>query len=280
MIVEVLDGDFVIDGEGGGGSGALAKDHEDGFHADGAVGDVGAGDGDGYEEVLALLFLGGDGAVGDVVGLTGSLADVAFVLDVAFGGDVALDVVGVHGVGAHADGLGWDAFAEDVELGGDVGADHAAGFADVELVRPVSVVSEFVFGEAPGAHFFAEFLGDAGIVGEEIHHALLVGFVLFDNLAATFVGAIGVVVVHADVVGVEGAVVVGVGFVIGEVVELLEDFIPTGGEDAGVEFVLGGVVAGGFWKGDAVLGFVGEAHAEAVGLDLVVAFAFFTGFLG
>lgn len=105
-----------------------------------------AGYGGGDENVFALFLLRSDGSVGDVVGLLGADADVAFVLHVAFGRDVALDVVGVHGVGAHADGLWSDTLALDVEFGGDVVTDHAAGFTDVELVRPVVVVGELVFG--------------------------------------------------------------------------------------------------------------------------------------
>ena len=41
---EVLNGFVAVDGEGGGGGGGLAQDHEDGLHADRAVGDVGGGD--------------------------------------------------------------------------------------------------------------------------------------------------------------------------------------------------------------------------------------------
>lgn len=40
-VVEILEGEIGIEGEGGGGAGGLAEDHEDGFHADGSIGDVG-----------------------------------------------------------------------------------------------------------------------------------------------------------------------------------------------------------------------------------------------
>lgn len=56
-------------------------------------------------------------------------------------------------------------------------------------------------------------------------------------------------------------------------VELAELLAPAGGEDAGGEFVLGGVIAGGFGERDAVVGVVCQAHAVAVGLEAVVAVA-------
>jgi len=68
---------------------------------------------------------------------------------VAVWGDVALDVVRVDGVGAHADGIGDGIGAGEFVFGHDEFAGEAAGFADVELVGPVAVVGEFVFGEAP-----------------------------------------------------------------------------------------------------------------------------------
>jgi len=63
--VDLLDGGLLGEGVGGGGGGALAEDHEDGLHADGAVGDVGGGEGDGDEEVFALGGARRDRAVGD-----------------------------------------------------------------------------------------------------------------------------------------------------------------------------------------------------------------------
>ena len=275
--VDVLHGDFLIDGLAGSGGGRLAEDHEDRFHADGAEGDVGGGKGGGDEEVLALFFLRPDGAVGDLVGAAGGDLDVAFIAGVAVFVDVALDVVGVHVVGAHANGHGGLARAEAVGFGLDVVADHAAGFADVDLVWPVSVVGELVFGEAPFVDFFAEVGGDAGVVAEEPEEAFLVDFVFFDDGGAGGVVAIGVVVVHPDVIGGESAVVVGIGLAVGHVLVVAPDVAPSLLDVAEVEFVAEGVVAFGFGEGNAVGGVVGEAHAEAVGLDAVVAGAFGAG---
>src|SRR5690606_1302494 len=88
------------------------------------------------------------------------------------------------------------------------------------------------------------------------------------------------VVVVADVVGAERAVVVGVGFVIGDRVELVKRLPPAGIEHAQQEFVLFGVVVLGLGKRHAVGIMVGQAHAIAVGLDSLVALAFFTGRIG
>jgi len=267
---EVLDGEFVIEAEAGGGGSGLAEDHEDGFHADGAIGDVGGGDADGDEEVFAFGFFRDDGAVVDGVGAAGAALDVALVAGVAVFVDVALHVVGVHVVGAHADGAGGGDVADEVVLVDDDIGEHAAGFADVELVGPVAVVLEFVLGEAPGGHAGADVFGDARVVGDEPKESLLVGFVLGDDLGAAFVGGFGVVVVVADVVEGETAVVVGVCFMVRDGVELAENAFPSGEKVAEEEFVLFGVVALGFGEGEAVGVVVGHAGAEAVGLDAVV----------
>ncbi len=61
-------------------------------------------------------------------------------------------------------------------------ADHPPGFADVKLVRPVMVVEKLVFGQAPLAHFAAHIFRHARIVREKVHQALLIRFVLRDDL--------------------------------------------------------------------------------------------------
>ncbi len=71
--------------------------------------------------------------------------------------------------------------------------------------------------------------------------------------------------------------VVGVGFAVGDGVELVEGLAPAALEDACQQFVLGGVVAGRPQEGDTVVGVVAQAHAVAVGLQPMVAGAFFAG---
>ena len=146
---------------------------------------MGGGEGDGDEEVEALLGFREDGAVGDVIGVAlfwggsanredGSLVDDAAV----FEGD-PLAVVGVDGEGGDGDGVGFVGVLEDVVLGDDVEAFQAAGFANVEGGREVAGVGEFVGAETESGVGFPDGLGDCGIGGEEViefEGVLLVGF--------------------------------------------------------------------------------------------------------
>ncbi len=156
-------------------------------------------------------------------------------------------------------------------LGHDVCGDHASSLTDVELVGPIVVVGEFILGEAPGLEVFANFFGDAGVVGEGPHESFLVVFVVAENFFACGVVAIGVFVVLAYVVGGDGVVVVGICFAVGH-----EDGIPgaavvTGFKVSEEEFVFGGIVVLRFGPGTAVGRYIGCAEAVAVGLDAVVA---------
>ncbi len=124
-------------------------------------------------------------------------------------------MVRVHAVGRQADRNPRPPAAATVVLGHHVIAEHPPGLADVELVRPVAVVGEFVLGQAQGLELAADGLGHAGVVGQRPHQALLVVLVLADDLLPRGVVGVGVVVVHADVVGGDGEVVVGVGLAVG-----------------------------------------------------------------
>ena len=144
-VVDGLHRGTALDGEAGRGGGGLAEYHEDGLHADGAVGDVAGAHADGHEEVGAFCGLGTEATVADRVGPATDL-DIALVADESFLGHEALDVVRVHLIGAHANGVFDDFDAAAVLLGHHVVGDHAAGFADVELARPVAVIEELVLG--------------------------------------------------------------------------------------------------------------------------------------
>ena len=63
-------------------------------------------------------------------------------------------------------------------------ADHSARLADVELMRPVTVVCEFILGQAPRLHFFLDLFGDSGIRAVKPQPTLLIGVVLFQNFAS------------------------------------------------------------------------------------------------
>ena len=74
--------------------------------------------------------------------------------------------------------------------------------------------------------------------------------------------------------------VVRVGLAVGDRVELVEDPLPAEPEVAAEQLVLRRVVPFGLREGDAVLGRVGQAEAEAVGLDAIVAGPFLAGRAG
>lgn len=136
-----------MDGESGG----LAHGGPDGFESEGPEPDMTRADGDGDEEVGD--FVGDDGAVGDLEGRVGDV-EFAEVLSVEAGAGAAA-AVAVVGVVADGDAVFDESDAHvvggeaGVVLGEDMLADHAAGFADVELFGEVLVVGPFVFAKAP-----------------------------------------------------------------------------------------------------------------------------------
>jgi len=267
----------LINREGGGGGGGLAKDHEDGFHADRAVSNVRGRKADGNEEIFALGDFGDDGAVGDGVGRETADLGVAFVLGVAVFHD-ALAIVRVHGVSGEADCVKQFERMTTIVLGHDVIGNHAAGFADVELMRPAVGVAELVFGEAPGLHFTAHVLGQARAGGEEVQEAARVVDMLLPDLCAANVIGVGVIVIEADKIGGETAVVVNVGFAVGhhlDVHQLAEFWVfavdDEGFDIADEQFVAGGIVIGRRRDRDLVGRILREAEAEVVGLNAFVA---------
>src|SRR5690606_5332309 len=99
--------------------GRLAEDHEHRLHADAAVGDVTGRHRHRHEQVAALAHLGHQRTVGDGVGTVRADTDVALVLHVPLGGDVALDVVAVDRVAAHAHRVGGRLLLAQLILGHD-----------------------------------------------------------------------------------------------------------------------------------------------------------------
>ena len=268
---DVLHGDVVLNREGGGEAGGLADGHEDGLHADGAVGDVRGGEIDRDEEVVGAERC--DGAVGDVVGV-GPAGDVAALGDEPGGHEDLLHGMGVDDVAADGDAVGFDAIGLHVLLGHDVATDHAAGLAHVERGRDVAVVGELVFGQAPHAHRLLELVAERGIVSEHVPEAEPeVAGVLVDGVARGGVG-LGVVDVDADVVGfvgvglaVDGAPLGLVGKDLSEVADVLVVDVR---EEVGKG--LGRVVLGP-GEGDPDVRTVGDGGADVEGLDAMVAFA-------
>ena len=144
-------------------------------------------------------------------------------------------------------------------------------------MRPVAVVGEFVFGESPLSKLCSDVVRHSRAVRQEVHQALLVDFVLFDDFQPAFIRCFRVVVVEADVVCAERTVVVGVGFVIRDRIELVEPFTPASFEHSNQQLVLVRVVTIGFREGNAVLRIIRQAHAETVGLNPVVGLAKLAG---
>ena len=89
--------------------------------------------------------------------------------------------------------------------------------------------------------------------------------------------AFRIVVVHADVVGREGAFVIGVGLLIGHRRREPENGPMASLEVAQQKFVPERIVAVRFREWDAVRRGIGQAHAEVVSLDPPIATPLFPG---
>lgn len=208
FVGDVLHAAVGIDGEGGGGSCGVADHHEDGLHSNAAISGVGGGEAAYDEEVFAFAGFGAEGAVADGEGFEAANVEAAFAVKDAGVVDVKGDAVGVERVGGEGDAVLGVASAFGVVLGDDVVADHAAGFADVDLMGPVAGVGELIFGEAPALHFGADFDGQAFVMTEEPEQAEGVVFVVLEKLLALGVVALGPFVAEAVDVAAEFAAVV------------------------------------------------------------------------
>ena len=140
-------------------------------------------------------------------------------------------------------------------------------------MRPVAVVLELILRQPPSLHLRLHLLRHARVSCDEIEPALLISLMLADDLAPPLVGRLGIVVVKADVVRAERAVVVRVRLVIRDRVEFPKRLPPAGREDAQEQLVLLRVVSVRLRKRHAIRLMVRQAHAEAVGLHALVAFA-------
>src|SRR5690606_28448243 len=118
--------------------------------------------------------------------------------------DDAADLVDVGAVAAEADGGGSGLATVGVVLGQHQIADHAAGFAHIDLVRPTAVVGELVLGQAETLHVGAHFLRHARVGGEEMEQAAVVVLVLFGDLLALGVAGLGPRVRSAGQIAAEG----------------------------------------------------------------------------
>ena len=109
--------------------------------------------------------------------------DAAFVDELRGGQGHALHVVAINEMRGDANRVRLAAVVLHVVLRDDVRAPHALRFADVELVREIAVVDEFVLVQAPAAHL-RHVLGHALIVSQEVEQAERVVFMIGVNLRA------------------------------------------------------------------------------------------------
>ena len=253
-----------------GGGGALGENHENRFHSDRAESDVRGAQADRNCEVGAFFPAWQEGSVGDRVGRESGFLNITFVSGVAVFVDVTLDVVRIHGVGGHADGVVDDFATLAMVLGHDEIRDHSTCLADVELFLPSIRGGKLVFAGSPAGNFLADILRDAGMVGEGPHQPFLVVAVVPHDRIAFGVAGFGVVVILPDEVGRKSGPVVGVGLSVGHRRIDPRHLVESGLAVAEEQFVERFVVADRFFKWDAILRMIGQTHAEAVGLDAAV----------
>ena len=222
-----------------------------------------------HQQVLALALAGDDAAVGDRIGREAAGLHVALVDDAAVLHH-ALDVVRVHRVGGQGDAVLGDRLAATVMLRHHHLGDHAPPLADVKLVRPAVGFHEFVPRQAPLVVAVPHGLGHARVDAEKPHQARLVLKVLVEDAVAGVPVAFGPVVVHPDVVGGDGAVVVGVRFAVGHRHRVVERDGRARLVVAGQQRVVVGIVTSRAGPGDLVGRVLRHAHPEAVGLDAAV----------
>ena len=157
------------------------------------------GETDRNQQVCRLALLRQQDAIRNLVRRHGHF-HIAFVLRIPFLSHVALNVVRIAVVGSHSDDIAFHELGLNVLLSHHEIARHAPGFADVELVRPVVVVSEFVAGQPEFADLIPQRLWHARLVGQKIEQALGVIDVSPPDLRAPPVAGLRVFPAFADIV--------------------------------------------------------------------------------
>jgi len=138
------------------------------------------------------------------------------------------------------------------------------------------MVCKLIGRQSPRSHFVSYGFRNSPVVAHKPQQPLLVLLMGSDDFPALCIGSPGIVVIHADIVAADGAMVVGVGFPVGKGVVFVEDFAPSPFENPGQQFILGGVIVRGAGEGNPVGGVVGHAQPEAVSLDAVIGRSVFT----
>ena len=128
-------------------------------------------------------------------------------------------------------------------FGQDEIANHAAAFANVNLMRPATPVGELVARQSKSSHVGSHLLGHARVGGEEVQQTAMVVLDLFRNLGAAVVARLRPFPTRAGQVAAKRRRV-EIPFLVGQWVMLAEpaqvhvvaDFL-TGGDEAGNQFV-------------------------------------------
>ena len=181
--------------------------------------------------------------------------------------------MGVHPVGGETDPVGDFGLPFTVCLCGDIFADHAARFPDIDLVRPVVRPDILVLRETPALHLVLEDGRYPGIRHIEIQQSQGVVLMGLQDLLPLFPGRLRISVVHADHIRGERSAVVDVRLVVGHAAPdeiVVQDWVRVGLEHADEQLVDRGIVT--FRAGDRhlVLRYVRQADTVVVGLDVVI----------
>ena len=186
----------------------------------------------------------------------------------------------IHRVGTHPNRFGRGPLLQELILRHHVFADHPARLTHINLVGPVAVVGKLIFGQPPFIHEFPNINGHTRVIRDKIHQTFLVDFMFAKDSGTPFIGSLRVIVVTANIVRAEGAVVVGIGLVVGDSVELAEASAPTRIKNAQDQFVLFGVIPVWLRERNTIFRMICQAHAKAIRLHLFVACTIFAGRLG
>ncbi len=137
-------------------------------------------------------------------------------------------------------------------------------------MAPAAGVLELIFAKAPAAYEIVRLRRDPRVVGQEPHQALLPVDVFLEDFFASGVIAVGVVVVHPNVVAGNGAVVVRVGLVVRHLLTVAHDVKYAGLEVSQQQFIAGRFIAGRLGERKLVLLVVGQAQPEIISLHALV----------
>ena len=159
-------------------------------------------------------------------------ADITFVLDIPFGCYISPNVMRIDRVRTHTDRFRRRSILDQFVLSHHEFADHATGFANVHLMRPMPVVTKFVGCESPISHRRANVFGHSQVICEKVHQALLITSMFQCNFVSLLVTPLRIVVVHSDVVGAEGTMIIGVGLAVWNRVEFFKCFSPASVQDS------------------------------------------------